>query len=255
MPDPWPGLRNSKYGVQFFPGQLYMLAGPPGAGKTMLALDAALKMNVPTLYVSADSDEMTMAVRAASAVTHHNSRDVRKTMSHGMFQEVYGEALANSPIRFEFEPSNPTIQDIGHMLEAYYEVESQYPQMLVVDTLMNVEGSSENEWASIRQTAKDLHWLARKTKTCLWILHHTSEQNSDWIMKAPPRAAIQGKVSQLPAVILTAAHDQGELWVAVVKNRFGEADPGATSPLRFIADLATVRIWDEPMMATTYGSF
>lgn len=248
LPDPWPALRRSKFGVQFFQGQLYMLAGPPGAGKTMLALDAAIKMNVPTLYVSADSDELTMAVRAACAVSHHNARDVRKTMARGMFKDVYGEALKGSLIRFEFDPSNPSITDIGHMLEAYHEVEGQYPRLLVVDTLMNVEGGSDNEWASIRQTAKDFHWLARKTKACLLVLHHTSEQNSDWILQAPPRSAIQGKVSQLPSVIVTVANRSGEMFLAVVKNRFGQADPGASEPLRFIVDMATVRVWDEPMM-------
>lgn len=210
----------------------------------------ALKMARPTLYVSADSDELTMTVRAASAVTHDNSRDVRKTLANGFFHEVYGDALSGSPLRFEFEPANPTIEDIGLMLEAYHEAEGAYPELLVVDTLMNVEGSSENEWASMRQTAKNLHWLARKTKACLLVLHHTSEQDKTWITTAPPRNAIQGKVSQLPSVILTAANYQGELFVAVVKNRFGEADPGADNPLRFIVDMARVRVWDEPMMAT-----
>jgi predicted ATP-dependent serine protease len=230
-----------------------MIAGPPGGGKTFLALDAALKMNVPTLYLSCDSDELTMVTRAAAAVTGHRQRDVKETLRLGLFKEVYGKWLRNSPLKIEFDPSNPTFQDIAYILEAYHEMEGQYPKLIILDNVMNLESDTDNEWAGIRKASKDLHWLARKTKACLVALHHTSEPDAKYADKkqlAPPRSAIQGKISQMSPVILTVDTDGALMWVAVVKNRFGQADKNANDPLRFMVDLSRARIWDEPEMVS-----
>jgi len=248
LPDPWPALAASKYEVQFLPGAFMMLAGPPGAGKTFLALDAALKMNCPTLYLSCDSDESTMVVRAAAAVTKHQQRQVRESLKRGMFKEVYGDHLRGTNIRLDFEPSNPTMQDLGHIFECYFEIEGRYPALTILDNVMNLEADSDNEWAAMRRSAKELHWLARKTKTCFLALHHTQEPDKDWLYKAQPRSAIQGKISQLCSVIMTMATNGYEMFVAVVKQRAGQSDPGALHPIRFTCDLSRAQIWDEPEM-------
>lgn len=248
LPDPWPALANSKFEVQFLPAQFMMLAGPPGAGKTFLALDAALKMDVPSLYLSCDSDETTMVVRTAASVTGHKQRQVRDVLRRGLFKEIYGDRLRSSNLRLEFDPSNPTMQDIAHILDCYLEVEGIYPRLLILDNIMNLESDSENEWAGMRKASKELHWLARKTKACLLGLHHTSEQDPKWNRDqlAPPRSTIQGKISQMSPVILTVDTDGTYMWVAVVKNRFGMDDRDAKEPIRFMVDLSRARIWDEP---------
>jgi RecA-superfamily ATPases implicated in signal transduction len=254
LPDPFKGLRNSKYGVRFYPGQLVMIAGPPGGGKTTLSLAAVLRMGVSCLYFSADSNEMTMLCRAASALTGHSVSAVYGAWEFGMFRELYGHVLKGSPIRFEFEPTDPSITDITNALEAYHEVEGAYPRLLVIDTITNTESGEANEWGGYRKTAKDLHWLARRTKACVLVLCHTSEQNMDHVLAAPPRSAIQGKISQLPSVIITMATNDAEMFLGVVKNRFGPSDPAAKHPVKFIADLSRVRIDDLRMDGGQLGA-
>lgn len=252
LPDPWPALASSKFGVKFLRGQLVMLAGPPGAGKTMLALDGVLKMGSPTLYFSADSDELTMATRAASALTHHPQHVVRKVHEAGLFRDQYGGVLDAIPMQFVFDPSEPSVEDIAMALDAWVELWGEYPHLIVVDNLMNLRAGGGDEWTAMRQTAKDLQYLARKTRACVWVLHHTSEENPAFVKRdaperlAPPRAAIQGKVSQLPAVILTVDSRDGEMWVGVVKNRNGEQDRDAKQPLRFEVNFSTMVIKDQP---------
>jgi predicted ATP-dependent serine protease len=224
-----------------------MLAGAPGAGKTWLALDLATRMNIPALYISADSDDITMRIRVASMLTGHDQRTVREVSDHGLFKEVYGDIVADLPIRFLFEPSEPSMEDIRHELEAYQELNGQMPQLIIVDNLINLESDNANEWAGIRMAAKDLHYLCRKTKACIVALHHTSEQDPRWISGAPPRSAIQGKISQLQSLIITVGKDENIMWLAVVKNRFGEADPGAVGPFRFVVDLARGKIWESTL--------
>lgn len=257
LPNPFPSLGLSRYGVEFRAGQLAMLAGPPGAGKSTIALIAALrwaKAGIPGLYFSADSDEDTMAARAAAHVTGHPTRDIDKTITYGLFREEYGPILRDLPVRFEYD-SEPSTEDIGNACTAFLEVWGIYPRFIVVDNLMNVAGDSDVEVQVQKKAMRDFHWLARKLRACVLVLHHTSEQNQDHIISAPPRGAIQNKVTQLPSLVLTTANNSGEMYVAVVKNRHGEADPMAKTPLRWLIDFPTFQITDLMMDGRVfYGS-
>lgn len=254
LPDPYPVLARSKYNVQFFPRQFVMLAGAPGAGKTMVALDMAIKMGCTCLYISADSDDVTMRIRAAAMLTGHDQRDVRKVAKAGLFEDIYGPSLEMLSIRFVFDPSEPSMLDISHALEAYMEINGRYPELLIIDNICNIDAGTDNEWVGIRMAAKDFHYLARKTDSCVLALHHTSEQDPKWIAQAPPRSAIQGKISAYQSLILTLASRENELFIAVVKNRFGQADPAATDPFRFITDFARGQIWSESLQSQFGGA-
>lgn len=227
-----------------------MVAGPPGAGKSVFALVASLRLaakGTPVLYISADSNEATMAARAAACVTGHPVDTVAKTIEVGLWAEEYGGRLAQLPIRFEYDDTDPSINDIANGLTAFLEVWGEAPHLIVLDNLMNMSSDDSNEWQGMRNAVKQLHYIARKSKACVLVLHHTSEQDSSYVESAPPRSAIQGKVSQLPALILTVANREGELFVGVVKNRHGPADVAAKQPVRMIADFATCRIHDVPL--------
>lgn len=257
LPAVFPSLAKSRYGVEFRYGQVVMLAGPPGAGKSTIALTAALRwgqLGIPGLYFSADSDEDTMAARAAAAITGHPTRDVEATIAYGLYREEYGPILADIPVRFEYD-SEPSMEDIGNACTAFLEVWGHHPHYVVVDNLMNVAGDSDVEVQVQKKVMRDLHWLARKLRCCVVVLHHTSEQNADHVISAPPRSAIQNKVTQLPALVLTTANNNGEMYVAVVKHRHGEQDPQAKTPLRWLIDFPTFQIKDLTMNGQVfYGS-
>ena len=98
--------------------------------------------------------------------------------------------------------------------------------MIVVDNLMDVATDGGEEFSSMRAIMKELKYLARATNAAIVVLHHTSEA----IPGTPcqPRSAIQGKVSQLPALICTLGTVGTSMGVASVKNRYGRADAGGT---------------------------
>ena len=199
-----------------------MVAAAPNAGKSMFALIYAVKAKVPTLFFSADTDIATVMMRAASHLSGHSQLLVEANLNSN--RHYYDKHLDNmSNIQFVFD-SSPSLDDIELEIKAYVELFGIPPELIVVDNLMNVAAETDNEWAGLRAIMVEFHDMARKTEACVMVLHHVSEQSEYGKTNFPPhRRAIHGKVSQLPALILTLGFDplDATLKVAPVKNRFG----------------------------------
>jgi hypothetical protein len=199
-----------------------MVAAAPNAGKSMFALIYAVKAQVPTLFFSADTDTTTVMMRAAAHTSGHNQVTVEQNLSaDSHYYDKHFDKLSH--IKWVFD-SSPSLDDIELEIKAYVELYGLAPELIIIDNLMNVAAETDNEWAGLRAIMMELHDMARKTEACVLVLHHVSEQSEYGSPTEPPaRRAIHGKVSQLPALILTLGYHpvQGELKVAAVKNRFG----------------------------------
>jgi len=220
LPDVWTALAEKQ--IKFRRGQVCMVAAAPNAGKSMFALIYAVKAQVPTLFFSADTDTTTVMMRAAAHASGHNQVNVEQNLSSdNHYYDKHFDKLKH--IKWVFD-SSPSLDDIELEIKAYVELYGQAPELIIIDNLMNVAAETDNEWAGLRAIMMELHDMARKTEACVLVLHHVSEQSEYGSPTAPPaRRAIHGKVSQLPALILTLGYDPttGELKVAAVKNRFG----------------------------------
>ncbi len=203
-------------------GEVSMIAGPPGAGKSTVALALALKTQVPTLYASADSHESTMAIRSVSMITGMPQSEVESRMmmdvdwASGLLKQ-YG-----SHIKWMFDAS-PTLGDLEDEINVYRELYGSDPELVVVDNAVDITHESGDEFGSLRSLMREVKWWAREMNSAFLILHHTSESyNSN---PCPPRAALHGKIAQIPSLILTLSSEQpGLMAVAPVKNRYGPAD-------------------------------
>jgi replicative DNA helicase len=220
LPDVWSALANKQ--IKFRRGQVCMVAAAPNAGKSMFALIYAIRANVPTLFFSADTDTTTVMMRAAAHLSGHSQVLVEGNLAGNT--HYYDQHLPRlNNIKWVFD-SSPSIDDLELEIRAYVELYGEAPELIVIDNLMNVVAETDNEWAGLRAIMMELHDMARKTEACVLVLHHVSEQSEYGSTINPPaRRAIHGKVSQLPALILTLGYDPQDnvLRVAVVKNRFG----------------------------------
>lgn len=204
-----------------------MVAGPPNAGKSLFAFILAGGFKVPTLYVSADTDEWTMLTRAASHVTGEFIENVERNIASGMDGFYQGEIADALPyMEFAFDPA-PTLDDLEDEVLAFEEKHGEAPHVVVIDNLMNVQAETDNEWAGMRFISKALHHLARESDAHVLVLHHTAEGKEYDPSWPAPRRAIQGKVNQLAELILTVAMNGYKFGIAVVKNRNGQHDPNA----------------------------
>jgi hypothetical protein len=232
-------------GVVFRRAQLHMIAAQPGGGKTMLALWYAVKSGVPTLYFSADSDARTMTVRTAAILMGKTVREIENLLNsdHAYIVEKALDEGA-SHIRFDFDPG-PSLSDIEEEIHAYVELHADTPHMIVLDNLLNVAGSNDNEWTAMRDAMSAFHYMARETESAFVVLHHVSENDSKPNVPAP-RKSLQGKVSQLPELVLSVALDgtREQYKIATVKNRHGQADPTAENFITVSVDPARMTLYN-----------
>ena len=198
-------------------GTATMIAGPPGAFKTGFALYYLLRMNLPTLYLSADAEDFETVERAAAAVTGVDMSVIQR--DYAQYEEAL-QALNN--VRFVYDDS-PTYDAVFLEVMAYAEAFGEFPKVIAIDNLMNLTGENENEWASMRDSMRVIHTLTRVTGAAVFILHHAADDRTDPTVPAP-RSKLQGKVGQLPKAIWSLALDGDELRIAPVKNRWGPAD-------------------------------
>ncbi len=243
LPAVWKDLETKE--IKFRRGQVCMVAAAPNAGKSMFALVYAIKAKVPTLFFSADTDTATVMLRASAHVAGHTQQTVENQIN--INPDAYEDSLQEiSHIQWVFDAS-PNLDDIEDEIKAYIELYGIAPQLIVIDNLMNVVAESDNEWAGLRQIMVELHDMARKTDACVMVLHHVSEQTEYGSMMEPPhRRSIQGKVSQLPALILTLGYNPFEhtLRVAAVKNRFGKHSVDGKDWAGLFVNFATCQIGD-----------
>jgi hypothetical protein len=230
-----------------------MVAAAPNAGKSMFALIYAVKANVPTLFFSADTDTATVMMRAASHLSGHEQLLVESNLlSNRHYYDKYLSDMEN--IQFVFD-SSPSLDDIELEIKAYVELFGVPPELIVVDNLMNVVAESDNEWAGLRAIMVEFHDMARKTEACVLVLHHVSEQTEYGKTTEPPaRRAIHGKVSQLPALIITLGFDPHNsiLKVAAVKNRFGPHTADGSDHIGLFVSYKICQINDADPMGRMY---
>lgn len=244
LPDVWSALASKQ--IKFRRGQVCMVAAAPNAGKSMFALIYSVRAAVPTLFFSADTDTTTVMIRAAANASGHNQVTVEENLSNNThYYDKHFERLGH--IKWVFDPS-PSLDDIELEIKAYVELYGISPELIVIDNLMNVAAESNDEWAGLRMIMVELHDMARKTEACVLILHHVSEQSEYGSTTRPPaRRSLHGKVSQLPALILTLGYDpnNAELNVAAVKNRFGPHTSDASDYATLLVNYGACQIADK----------
>lgn len=211
--------RMEEMGIRARLGTVTVIAGPPGALKTGFTLYYLLRVNLPTLYLSADAEDFEIDERAAAAISGDTMETVRRNPA------AYAELLEAeaSNIRLVFE-SAPRYDDLVQELMAYAETFGEYPKCVVLDNLMNLVGENQDEWASMRDSTKVLHEITRATGAAVFVLHHMADDRTDTSVPAP-RKSLQGKISQLPKAIWSLSVDGDTFRVAPVKNKVGPEYP------------------------------
>lgn len=225
--EPLPDVLGlAKAGIVVRRGQVTMISAQPNDGKSLLTLWMCLQwalLGIRSLYFSADTDEETSLRRAAATITGKTQNMIEQRMREGWDEIQSSLADLNGGVAFDFE-TDPSYQHIFEELVAYFELWGDYPQIVVVDNLMDVAGDNDDEYGGMRDTTRAMKRFARVTGCAVILLHHCNE--SEKRENHPPaRREITGKVAQKPEMILTVQLDGTLMRIACVKNRSGPKDP------------------------------
>jgi len=209
-----------------------MVAGRSGTQKSGFALWWTCQMNLPTLYLSADMSPFTASARVASMMTGLNTDGVESQMLLG------GEARASTlesmkdlNLTFSFGPI--TWPGVDAEIEAYVELHNAYPEIIVIDNLMDIAGAA-SDYAIQMDAMQNITDMSRMTGATNLVMHHSSDKSWDartdpW---APPsRDQIKNGMSEKPDLTLSVALNprSHEFRIAILKQRMGFSDPTASS--------------------------
>jgi hypothetical protein len=154
----------------------------------------------------------------------------------------YEGVFAHSNVFFSSFDQNPSIPFIEQEISAYVELNNRYPDVIVVDNLMDVDHRvGENEYGDMREVLGELRKIAHGTGIAVIVLHHMLESDPKLYGKNKdvedpsayplPARALTGKVSQRPEMVLSVARDENtqDFRVAAVKNRSGPSSKSAST--------------------------
>lgn len=231
--EPLPAVFHclAREGVHVRRGQLTLIAAAPGVGKSLLSLTLAVKSGVPALYFSADTDQATMSNRATAMVTGWRVEDIELAAAQGLTETLNAQLEKVENIRLDFAAS-PTLTDLEECLRAFEMVYGEFPSLVVIDNVTNVDNESgEGGFTGLESTFDFLHEMARETGAAFVLLHHVTGDYDDGT-KPVPLSGLRGKVSKVPELILTLHRVSGDsdsgnrlLGISPVKNRTGKSDP------------------------------
>lgn len=234
LPLPPAMARVVQAGGVFRRGHLVVIGAVPNAGKSSFAQWIAAETNVETLYFSADQDPFTTVTRLGATLTGSHIDEVARAITAGT-GESYFAALATSNIQFVFD-STPSLDVIGLELDAYVDTWDEFPKLIVIDNLINIDIAGESAETD-NFIMSELHGMARRTKACVVVLAHASE-NKTKENQPPARKDLLNQIGKFPELIFGVALDEAtnDFHVAVTKTREGKADPYAKRPITLGSD-------------------
>jgi hypothetical protein len=229
---PYAGLR--RLGVSLGRKQVSMIAAAPGIGKSQIANDIVQHLGVPTLYESPDTDDWTMTIRTMARNSGHPQDYVRMCLAGGHHDDTLDVALRLARhVHYSFD--SYTTADIRDDVLAYQVVHGAAPELIVVDTLMNIAGAGDDSLGRQQKAMEEFHALAQLTGANVMVLHHVQGAYNAGDRPVPLNGIVN-QVSQLPSTILTLYAKDNDVFVCPVKNRTGRADPSAQLQVRLHFD-------------------
>lgn len=221
--EPLP-IRNEFFqraGLVLRRGQFSIVAAASGVGKSILANNLCIRAKVPSLYFSADSDEWTVRTRTCAILSGHSQDQVDLNFQQASWADYYNGLLLDADhVDWCYSPDiDPEF--LVPRMQAYAEVQGCWPEMIVVDNLMNSVQDENTEGADLRATCRELQRIARMTGAHVMALHHVTGAKEDGF-SVIGQQDLMYKLAKAPEIVLGLSKTSGaSLIVNVAKYRNG----------------------------------
>src|SRR5678816_3933815 len=141
---PSPFRKLTAMGALFRRGQVSLIGAGSGGGKSAVASHISIhsEPRIPTIYFSADADKTTVGVRVAAGILNKPLRTVEDLLHDGDMEAWLAVEEATEHIWFCWDAA-PSLMDIEQEVSAYAYATGDWPHLIVVDNLINIDPEGE----------------------------------------------------------------------------------------------------------------
>lgn len=155
--------------------ELVMMAGAPGGGKSTVAVNMAIQMEVPLLYLAQDSPASVLS-RMVAIATQQETRKTFRAIADSDQRVVVAERMADVRPTLVFERGAQTLEDIKERVEALHEWLGEYPPIVVIDNLIDmiIPGATHGDNTFYTTALPYLKQMANEYNLTVIALHHVT---------------------------------------------------------------------------------
>ncbi len=175
---PWPILDQD---LNLHTRELALVAGAPGAGKSVVALNLAVAQSTPVLYFAMDKATSVYARTAALALgveigwVYDQLRDPdSKAEIINSLDDAYPDLFISAGAL--------TVEGISTRLEALKEVLGQAPPLVIIDNLIDmiVPGYNHTDMGFYSSSLNALKQISLDHNVCVLALHHVTRRGGEY---------------------------------------------------------------------------
>jgi len=231
IPMPWPALDLK---LKLHTKELSIVAGAPGAGKSVFALNVAMEMDDPVLYVAQDSAPSVYA-RSAALALHMEIGTVYDQLREPDTKAELIQELALEKQDLFIHGGALTVDDIESRLIALKEVLGEAPKLVIIDNLIDliVPGHVHTDAGFYAASLNPLKQIAIKHNTCMLALHHVTRRGSETSnphglgTRALKMTDLLYSGEREAEHVIGVFHnvEKSNMSIQILKQRDGDADP------------------------------
>ena len=220
---PFRGLADL---VNLKTGQLMVIAGAPGSGKSHFAANWAWRARTPVVYWAMDDSTTTLETLTALASGNKTS----EVSFEGDAKPYWVDYLRKKGKREDLIPlmSGRTVQALKDRLEAYEEWLMEVPPLVLVDNTYNLKVEDHNymETGFYAEVLPEVLELAKEKGTCICLLHHVKRGDAALGTHPLKMSDLLFAGEKEAAHVWGIYHQEGkrQMFVQVLKQRNGKAE-------------------------------
>ena len=243
-PLPSPFTRLSELKALHRRGQMSLMASASGGMKSAYALYLSMHgtedgiTHIPTLYFSADCPKMVQGTRVGASLLDKTTDQIEEMLKAGD-EKVWAAFDTVDNIEWCWD-SSLTTADIDLELEAYAHKYGAYPELIVVDNLINIQ-EYNGDLNSKDMVMEGLHYIASNTNSHVLVLSHVTKSYVNGNEPVTKMGLLDAPDKRARLILTTYKSSPGMLGICVIKNTTGPAD--ATARLQVHYGMMAERMW------------
>lgn len=226
---PWPKLDRD---LHLHTRELVVVGGAPGSGKSVWALNVALSLDMPVLYLAQDSAPSVYARIAALTLGVETQWVIDQLRDSKESKQEVLDDLGDAHPNLFIVDRPLTVDGIEARLEALTEVLGTAPPLVIVDNLndLHVEGFNYTDTGFYAKALPELKSMSKKWNVCMMALHHVTRHGVESHGLGTKKLRMidmmyAGERDGEHVLGIYHASNKDRMNIQILKQRDGDADP------------------------------